>query len=197
MRTLVFDTETTGLPEKGKALPSIVQIAAILYIDKRPVGHFSAFTIPLSDMASVIKMPENEFMKNAGLTQDVIDAVGLDTRTAMAAFNQLVRKSDRIVAHNLAFDNAVVMAAYKRVGAKLDIYKEVPKFCTMQTLTPIMKLPGKIKGKFKWPRLDEAYKAYVSPEGFEGAHDAMVDVTATAELLRAIEEKQIKLWRFE
>jgi len=62
----------------------------------------------------------------------------------------------------------------------------------MKTLEPIMKLPGKYG--YKFPTLDEAYRAYVDPMGFEGAHDAMKDVEACAAVLWAIEDNGFPLW---
>jgi hypothetical protein len=41
--------------------------------------------------------------------------------------------------------------------------------------------------------MDEAYRAYVDTDGFDGAHDAMNDVQATAEVLFAIERMSIPL----
>jgi len=48
----------------------------------------------------------------------------------------------------------------------------------MKSSTDICRLPGKIPGKYKWPSLQEAYKMFIDPNGFDGAHDAMVDVNA-------------------
>ena len=48
MKTLLFDTETNGLP-KGMTLeaqPDMLQIAAILLEGNRPVGHLSCFCDP-------------------------------------------------------------------------------------------------------------------------------------------------------
>ena len=65
----------------------------------------------------------------------------------------------------------------------------------MESLTDVMKLRGKIPGKYKWPNLAEAYAAYVDPAGFTDAHDAMADVQACARVLHAIEDNAIPLYR--
>ena len=57
----------------------------------------------------------------------------------------------------------------KRCKRKVD-------FCTMLNTVEIVKIPGR-KG-YKWPKLDEAYRILVDPDGFEGAHDALADVKA-------------------
>ena len=118
-------------------------------------------------------------------------------------FNNLVRRADRAVAHNVSFDQPVVSAAYMRIGADSSQWDALPKFCTMETLTPILKIEwgGRSRyagGKeYKWPSLQEAYKAMVHPDGFVGAHDAMVDCDALARILQATEAAGHELWQLK
>ena len=95
---------------------------------------------------------------------------------ALATLDVLLAQSDSIVAHNMAFDWPVLHAAYVR--ERIDpVLLFRPAMCSMETLTNIMELPGLFGKQFKWPTLAEAYAEYVDPAGFEGAHDAMVDVS--------------------
>lgn len=217
LRTLVFDTETTGVrPRKPKGAPkdwkpslshepALVQLAAMLFEGTRPVSHLSCFLHPKGGDKNPVPIPDpafsksgdfaadKEFFDGAGITQDVVDAVGLDYRVGLGVLNNMVRVSDRIVAHNMQFDDPIIRAAYSRISASQRQWWDTPKFCTIHSLTDVMKLPG--KWGFKWPSLDEAYRYYVDPDGFDGAHDAMVDVVACSKILFAVEELGIPLWQ--
>ena len=196
LRTLVFDTETDGKRPKRAELrdePAITQIAAILFWGRRPVAHLSTFVQPLQFNGEPAEIPTEKFFIDAGITQETVDAVGRPLRTALAEFNQMVKLADRIVAHNIGFDDPITRSNYARVAAPQQEYWARDKFCTMRTLEPVLKLPGKYG--YKYPTLDECYRALVDPMGFEGAHDAMVDVQACAEVLWAIEDKGIELWK--
>lgn len=204
VRTLVFDTETNGKRPKGRDVPlhlepGLVQIAAILYLGRRPVGHLSCFMPPMGAKGDRRPIPDPElapqgltdadyaFFRKSGITDETVDAAGVPFKVGVAMFNNFVRVADRIVAHNIAFDDPIVRAAYSRIACPQQALWETPKFCTMKTLEPVLKLPGKYG--YKFPTLDEAYRALVDPNGFAGAHDAMVDVQACAAVLWAIEDK--------
>jgi DNA polymerase III epsilon subunit-like protein len=192
IRTLIFDTETNGKRAKEKnpplgSEPAITQIAAILFWGRRPVAHLSCFVRPLNFDGTPAVIPIEQFFIDAGITQDTVDAVGRPLKTGLAEFNQMVKSADRVVAHNIQFDDPITRSNYCRVTAPQRDYWDTPKFCTMKTLEPVLKLPGKYG--FKYPTLDESYRALVDPMGFSGAHDAMVDVQACASVLWAIEDK--------
>lgn len=190
IRTLVFDTETNGKRPKRAQLadePAITQIAAMLFLGRRPVAHLSCFVQPLNFNGTPATIPTEQFFIDSGITQETVDAAGRPLKTGLAEFNQMVKSADRIIAHNIQFDDPITRSNYCRVAAPQRHYWDTPKFCTMKTLEPVLKLPGKYG--FKFPTLDESYRALVDPTGFVGAHDAMVDVQACAEVLWAIEDK--------
>ena len=196
--TLIFDTETNGLRPKGrnislKAEPALVQIAAILYWNERPVAHCSFFTQPLDGDGNAAIIPKEKFFIDNGITQETVDRVGTKYKVALAIFNNMVKRAERVVAHNIEFDNAIIRAAYSRINRVSAEYDALPKYCTMRTLTPILKLPGRYGDKF--PTLDEAYRGIVDSRGFEGAHDAMTDVSACSRVLFEIEKAKHKLWK--
>ena len=198
LRTLVFDTETNGKRAKEKnppmsSEPAITQIAAILFWGRRPVAHLSCFVQPLNYNGTQAEIPNEEFFIKSGITQATVDAVGRTLKTGLAEFNQMVRAADRVVAHNIQFDDPITRSNYSRVVAPQQEYWDRPKYCTMKTLEPVLKLPGKYG--YKFPTLDESYRALVDPLGFAGAHDAMVDVQACAAVLWAIEDKGYPLWQ--
>lgn len=190
IRTLVWDLETNGKRPKRAQIsdePAITQIAAVLYWGRRPVAHLSCFVEPLNFNGTPATIPTEQFFIDSGITQETVDAAGRPLKTALAEFNQMVKKADRMVAHNVQFDAPITYSNYSRVAAPQKDVWHTPKMCTMKTLEPVLKLPGKYG--YKFPTLDESYRALVDPMGFEGAHDAMKDVEAAARVLFAIEDK--------
>ena len=190
MRTLVFDTETTGMVNHKTpdhtVQPYPVQLACILVENDK-----------VMNMANVIINPEVPVESAAaaihGITQKVITAVGLPMKAATGLFLNFLNRADRIVAHNIDFDLIITEAMLYRTLADYDMnkFRAVPRVCTMQSTTDICKLPGKFG--YKWPKLDEAYRKLVDPAGFKGAHDALSDVMACWRLLRVLEEKGVPL----
>lgn len=195
MVTLVFDTETTGLVNhktpNHTVQPYPVQLACILVVDNK-----------ILSMASVIVNPGVPIEVGAsnvhGITQETTDKVGVSLKAATGLFLNFLNRADRVVAHNADFDIIVTEAMIYRTLAdyEMDKFRSVPRVCTMRSTTDVCKLPGKY-GKFKWPKLEEAYKLLVDPAGFEGAHDALADVVACWKVLRALEEKGLPLMRGE
>ena len=199
-RTVVFDTETNGMRPKGRNIPlssepALVQIAAVQYLGWRPVAHISFFMHPLDGVGGSATIPKEPFFINSGITQETVDAVGVPYHVGLSAFDNMIANSDRAAAHNIAFDDPIIRAAFERAGMTSKAYAKIPKLCTMKTLEPILKLPGKYG--YKFPSLDESYKAMVDEKGFTGAHDAMVDVEACARVLRATEEAGYEIWKLQ
>lgn len=192
MTTLIFDTETNGLP-KGNRQPALIQIAGKLIEYDKVIRAISFFVkLKCEDHPEWnFTIPEEKFFLDQGYTDSWVNRVGVKPKTAVMAFYNLLRQADRLVAHNMRFDFPVMLASLERLDLPTSRLLQTPKFCTMLTLTPILQLPGK-RG-YKWPRLDEAYKRLVNPDGFQGAHEALSDVTATQEVLKVIEQKCIKL----
>lgn len=199
MFTLVFDTETTGLPGKGnpplEKQPWVTQLACILYrdVDKWPVAHFSTYLNP-SHGEKKGTIPNEKFFIENKLTPEFISGSWMETENSLKIFNHYLRRATRLVAHNMAFDLGRMRDSYSRVlGGPNEIFEALPKFCTMESLTDVLRLPAKWGSCFKWPNLAESYSALVNPEGFADAHDAMNDVSACAAVLFKIEERGIPL----
>lgn len=194
--TTVFDTETTGFVKQNLSpghpdQPYLVQLAAQQFHDRRLVAEVSLICIP-EFKGVVAEIPEHA--TNVHRIDDALVAsVGVSYKVALPIFNNMLRKSDRLIAHNMDFDYLVMLANYSRISADQDILRRIPKGCTMKggNVVDSMKIPNKNKRGFKWPNLDEAYKKLVDPAGFGDAHNAMADVRAAVAVLWALEDKGV------
>lgn len=183
MKTFVYDTETTGFIHYKKgfsdaAQPYLVQIGGMLFDDdtRRVLAEINLLATP-----SVLIPPAASEVH--GITDAMVQSAGLPYNVVLPMFNNIIKKADRLVCHNVDYDLRIMHIAYCRMKYDMQVLKSKPHICTMQTTTPILKLPHKKGGRgYKWPNLQEAYKSFVDEKGFEGAHDAMEDVRATSKV---------------
>ena len=175
---LFFDTETTGLPRSWKApvtdlsnWPRLVQLAYLYYDNegnKISGGDFiikpEGFTIPV------------EVSKIHGISTERAIKEGQPITYVLQHFNSLVEQAAYLVAHNIAFDEKIVGAEFLRNRMPNSIQLK-NKICTMQKTTNFCAINGPYG--YKWPKLSELhYKLF--GKYFEEAHNAAVDITATA-----------------
>ena len=175
---LFFDTETTGLPLNWKApvsdlnnWPRLVQLAWLHYDkDGNKIGgnNFiikpAGFTIPPD--ASRIH----------GISTESALSEGVDLQIVLNEFHDLVSQTSFLVAHNMSFDEKIVGAELLRNKMTNSIAKK-NKICTMEKSTNFCKLNGPYG--YKWPKLSELHFKLFGT-GFEEAHNASVDINATA-----------------
>jgi DNA polymerase III subunit alpha len=177
---IIFDTETTGLPRNYDApmtdldnWPRLVQIAWQLHDAKgkllsnhnyivRPEG----FTIPYNAE------------KVHGISTARATKEGHALEKVLAVFHEDVEKANYLVGHNIGFDINVVGSEFlrKQIPMQLQSMKEMD---TKDLSTEYCSLPGGKGGKFKWPTLTELHHKLFG-NGFQDAHDAAYDVSATA-----------------
>jgi len=186
---LFFDTETTGLPLNYNApvsnsanWPRMVQIAWQLYDNN---GQF----IEAQDY--IIK-PENyripaEATKVHGISTEKAMSEGYNLIEILEKFNELLEKSDYLVAHNISFDDKIVGAEFfrKSISSRLD---RIKKICTMKSSVDYCRLPG--KHGYKWPKLSELHKVLFGT-GFEEAHNAAADIKATVKCFWKLREEGV------
>lgn len=194
MKIISMDTETSGIPlyhepSEGENQPHIVELAALLFdgqtlVDRvhyiiRPDG----WTIP-DDVAEI-----------HGITTERAMDEGIPEHQVLEAYLALHERAELRVAHNEPFDARIIRIGIKRFAPGTpeerdviaDAYKVAPRYCTMRVATKPCNLPPTramlAKGmKFnKNPNLAEAYKHYTGKE-LEGAHSALVDAKACAEI---------------
>lgn len=178
MKYLFFDTETTGLPKDWKApvtnlnnWPRLVQLAYELYDDE---GY------KITEANYIIK-PEGFFIpKEAsnihGISHERALKEGEILLSVLNNFAEIIKNSDTLVAHNMSFDEKIIGAEFLRNGI-VDYTSKKRKICTMQSTTDFCAIHGYYG--HKWPTLQELHEKLFG-KGFDDAHDAYVDVSATA-----------------
>ncbi len=199
MTTIVFDTETTGLPKnkwrsalQGPAnWPDLVSICWLVYDEDwdlvrkeyhvvRPEG----WTIPAE--ASAVH----------GITHAAAEASGEPLAAVLGRFAEDLKTARRLVAHNMAFDKNVIQGAYKwRIGMEPAAFWPAEEFCTMEASRDVLRLPWKgvqHPGKpttYKPPRLSELWTYAFSGTPQPQAHNSEGDALATAAIY-------MKLWGY-
>ena len=207
---LLFDTETTGLPDWRKpaadaSQPAITQLAMILCTDEgREVASASMLVQPMG------KQIQAEAAAITGITQDLAETCGTYPGAALYLWDRWMQMAHTIVAHNVKFDRLIIEASWAthsplrnskvpKLCDRLLVDGERKWFCTMDAASPLVNLPPTARmvaagfNKPKPPKLSEAIKFFFD-EDLEGAHDALVDVRACARIffhLRALEAAKL------
>ena len=185
-KVLVFDTETTGLPSWRAGhghicQPDVLQLALLL-VDSETDEEVNYVSFLIKDG----KPGDEGAVAIHGITDEKRERFGIPRRLALSIFHHFVMQADLVVAHNMDFDYGMLKTMYIREGVEMPNFKQ---YCTMKALTPLCKLPHKNPNRgrndnYKWPKLIEAYSMFIDPDGFDGAHDAMVDVRACYEMYK-------------
>ncbi len=196
MRTLVFDTETTGLPKTQivspttiQLWPHIVQFSYIIFDNELNK------IVKIKD--SIIKVPETviiseENSKIHGITTEISFAKGVSLKPVLEEFFADLNTVDHIVGHNVSFDINMIKAElqrliidtvnlndvirFKEYTTKLNTSKNI--YCTMQETIDYCNI--EMKDKFdrpykKFPKLVELYQKMfnVTPKNL---HNSLNDV---------------------
>ncbi len=177
---LIFDTETTGLPNNWKApitdsenWPRMVQISWQIH-DKKG---------ELIEVKNYIIKPEGYEIpfgvsKIHGITTERANKQGIDLNIVLNEFNEALSKSEVVVGHNVSFDNNIIGAEFYRKEIETDLLKK-KIVDTMPIATKFCALPNKKGTGFKYPKLEELHEKLFG-EKFAEAHNAAADVEATA-----------------
>lgn len=191
MKYLIFDAETTGIPEDMDA-PStdtdnwarVVQLAWTLVSDKAgAVGDVHSFIV----RPQGFRIPA-EAARIHGITTTRAKREGHSVKKVLGAFLAALQDADGLVAHNTSFDAPTVGAEFVRAQGT-DPLEAMPQTCTMEETMELCGLP-KPWGGYKWPTLQELHWELFG-HGFESAHDAGADVAACASCFSELVRRQI------
>jgi DNA polymerase-3 subunit epsilon len=186
MKALIYDTETTGLPDWNKpsedpSQPRITQLCAELIDDESGEVLAGLHTLIKPDGWTI--PPDLE--KLTGITTEKAAAVGMHMWLALPVFMAMWERADQRVAHNESFDMRMVRIELLRDDRPKDAdkWKAGKAFCTQNKSQAIINLPPTQKmidsGRRgpKPPNLGEAYRHFTGTE-LLNAHNAAVDVMA-------------------
>lgn len=183
MRILVFDTETTGLPEgKNPSIfdtdkwPHVIQLSWIVYDTVE--GDYTELEDSLI-RTPVPPSPDSERIH--GITHSMAKRTGVPIDTALTSFDIALRSCDIVVAHNVSFDKRMLMVESIRLGRRLGFSTDKGRkqeHCTMKNNVRFcaIEVIGENGDKYlKYPRLNELYRKLFKSEAVN-AHNAMADV---------------------
>lgn len=172
-----FDVETTGLfdyskPADAHGQPRICEISAIVTDDDG---------VQLEDLNVLIK-PDGwiitpDLTAIHGITTEMCQERGTPIKQPLEWMARAMKKSDTILAYNVAFDLKCLRGEFRRAGMD-DLYPlgEARKCCIQQMARRVTALP-----KNKTPKLIEAVEIILG-EKLVGAHGAKEDNTAAMRL---------------
>jgi len=192
MKVLVFDTETTGLQEKGASIynktkwPHIIQLSYILYDLSNNSALIKNNYIKIDD--SVIISQESFNIHN--ISREILDAQGINIVPALNEFNECLKKCDIVVGHNISFDKRLIFVECFRHNIKQYFTQFInnekfhkPEFCTMKNTTQFCKLERLSKTNQvynKNPKLSELYVLLFPNDPLpQNLHNSLVDVAMT------------------
>ncbi|XCI75305.1 MAG: DNA polymerase III subunit alpha [Flavobacteriales bacterium] len=185
---IIFDTETTGLPQGYNApitdtnnWPRMVQLAWQCHDASGDLIESQSFIVKPEGF----DIPFNA-VKVHGITTERAQQEGHELHFVLDRFEKALKQSRFLVGHNLEFDTKIVGCEFVRTGRDM-IQLQKTTIDTKEESTDYCALPCGLGGKFKWPKLTELHQKLFG-EGFSAAHNAAADVEATArcflELLR-------------
>lgn len=177
---MFFDTETNGLPRNYKAAmsdvdnwPRVCELAWKLFTDDGVLVRSRQFIV-LPDQWEI----PQDVAAIHGFTTEFAKSVGIPIVDGLNQFIADFNDCHTLAAHNMSFDYHVLGA--ELIRAKLKTAPKVgtvTKICTMLSAVDVCKIPSS-RG-YKWPKLIELHE-HLFGVGFDGAHDAMIDVDACA-----------------
>ena len=184
MKFVCLDTETSGLfdytkPADADGQPRLAEIALLFLAPD--------FSVERTHHA-LIKPDGWEMQPGAqaihGLTQDRLLSEGQPVAASLSPYVTAVEEGWTVVGYNVNFDLKVMRGELRRAGLP-DMFEKTLSVCCMRPLTDVCKVP-KAKGNgYKFPKLVEAYQHLFS-RGFDGAHGALEDATACADIFKEL-----------
>ena len=192
MKILVFDTETTGLPEKDASIydkskwPYIIQLSYILYDISNNSTIIKNNYIKINE--SVIISPDSFNIHH--ISREILDERGINIVPALREFNECLKRCDVVVGHNISFDKRLIFVECFRHNIKQYFTqfvdnKQIVKaeFCTMKNTTQFCKLERLSKTNqiyTKHPKLGELYSMLFPNEPVpKDLHNSLIDVAMT------------------
>lgn len=196
MKYLVYDIETTGVPERisfdqyykeiDKYESSrLIQIAWQLFDENNEqISKFEAIIKP-----DVFTVPDKMI---SGITHKYAIEHGIPINVIFEKMNEILPSVDIIVGHNIKFDKYCTLAELYRYDNQdiIDMFENKDFFCTCENTKNICKIKN---GKwFKNPSLIEAYEKLIGGTIKDKQHTAMVDVETCSKIYQKLISQKCK-----
>ena len=180
---LVYDTETTGLPQDYNApltdsenWPRLVQLAWQLHdLNGSLISRGNRIVQP-----DGFKIPFTSSQIH-GITNERAEAEGVLLVEVIEEFNQDLARAQYVIGHNIEFDISIIGAEQHRLGLSFEELTGKGSIDSKLEATEYCAIPSGRGGRFKWPTLTEVHEKLFG-KGFDAAHDAAYDVDATAKV---------------
>ena len=201
MCTIVFDTETTGLPttkiinpDTLHLFPHIVQFSFVKFDnDKNDITESFDFIVKVDDNVNI---PE-ESTKIHGITSEMSMTKGLELKYVIKEFFNHFHTDDLIVGHNISFDLNILhvemlrliysdklseeeLIDFKYKLHLLTTYKNI--YCTMKESIKrcnISVLNKYGRTELKWPKLYELHQVLFDNSTPKNLHNSYNDILIT------------------
>lgn len=201
---LIFDTETTGVPDFKKpaddpSQPRLCSVAACLVDDAGEVlDEFYSLVNPKGWSEETIARADDAFKIN-GLTMERLRDEGDALDAILGKLDWLQARSEGVATYGITFDTKMIRSERRRLGLE-DRYGAKPTFCVQRAavnlckIAPTEKMMASGRKWFKTPNLTEAVRILLDEE-LEGAHDALADTKATVKLFNFMRARGHVEWK--
>jgi DNA polymerase III epsilon subunit-like protein len=197
MKIIVFDTETTGLPETKiispdtvDKWPTIVQFSYLIY------DTIDNYIINMNDF--IVKVPDNIIISEESsnihkITNEISTEQGIKIEEVLFKFFKDLENIDKIIGHNINFDINMIKVellriiyrnyefnkVFKGMLFKITNFKNIN--CTLQDSINLCNIEAKDKcGKtyLKFPKLVELHEKLFNSKP-NNLHDSLIDILVT------------------
>lgn len=186
---LVFDTETTGIPEK---VPNSWKYPPPWELERFDGARMLsiAWTIvdtdhPGSCLTEHYCLVESDFVDATevhGITMEQTTRFGRKVSDCIDMFIYDAQRCDLLVGHNIEFDMLILLSECYRsqMTNEASFLHQCQTYCTKMKGTPVCRIVNpRNRSCYKWPTLSELHN-FIFGRDFENAHHALGDVQATA-----------------
>lgn len=188
MRVLIFDVETSGLPDYSAwgdpaRQPHIVSLSARAYEDGKPARSvYSNLIRPQGFSISA------EASRVNGITQQDAARYGVPILAALASLAEMAKTAKCIASFGLdCFDVPMVRVELMRLGKTTQFPPPGPEhFCVKKHAAALCKIPGE-NGNYKMPSLASACLSILGRPLVQ--RDPLGDLDAVSELFFALKSK--------
>ena len=205
MRVMVFDTETTDLPERNCSIyehdkyPYILQLSYVIYdTDDNRICVIKDDYVKIDNSVEI--SPRSQEIHH--ITREKCLAEGKPISQLMMEFNQYLKTVEVVVGHNISFDKKMIFVECIRNNVQQqftwfrgNMKIQRPEYCTMKNTTDFcgIEKPKRqksntidsvdnnvIKKHYKFPKLIELhYKLFEKDINPELLHNSKMDVLIT------------------